>query len=411
VTDAFRQGIFVNRRIFLQQLLQVFFVGMTVGMQRTVLPILAESDFGVPRGSFLLLVSSVVSFGLVKGAMNLVSGALSERFGRRRILILGWIAALPIPAVILLAPDWGWIVAANVLLGVNQGFAWSMTVTGKLDIALPRERGLATGINEFSGYGGVALAGLATGYLASHWDARLSLTVFGALVILVALAAAFLAYAETLPFTRAESSRRGDANAQPSGLGRIFALVTWRDPVFVALAQAGCFEKFVDALIWTVVPVHLAARGASLVEIGWITGAYGLTWGASQLWTGPLSDRIGRKAPAVAGMWVCAIGVAAMGASGEPTGWVLSAVLTGVGMALLYPTLIAAVGDRAHPAWRGTCLGVYRFWRDLGYAFGALAMGLAAQSSGEILMAFWVTAAVMAGSGLWLALAFRESRD
>jgi MFS family permease len=411
-------GLRVNHRAFVEQLIQVFFVGLTIGHQRTVIPALAESEFGVAQGSATALMAFVVSFGVVKGAMNFVSGRLSERVGRRPVLIWGWLVALPIPFMILLAPSWGWIVAANVLLGVNQGFAWSMTVTAKMDIVTARERGLATGFNEFAGYSGVALAGLATGYLASTYSPRMTLFLFGLTVIALALLAARLAFTETLPFARAEAARLKDVPA-PEGtyvIGpdtpttrQIFALVTWRNRSFMALSQAGSVEKFVDALMWALVPAFLAAKSASLIQIGWITGLYGLTWGVSQLWTGPLSDRIGRKIPIVTGFFICAAGVFAFPLLATATTWAIAAVVTGVGMALLYPTLIAAMGDLAHPAWRGSALGVYRFWRDLGYAIGALAIGLIADATGTLAAGFWFTGGAMAVSGLWVLLVLKET--
>lgn len=413
-------GLRRNLRPFLEQLLQVFLVGLTIGLQRTVIPALAETEFGVLQGSMTAIFAFVVSFGIVKGAMNFVSGRLSERIGRRPVLIWGWIAALPIPFLILWAPSWGWIVAANVLLGINQGFAWSMTVTAKMDIVKASERGLATGINEFAGYGGVALAGLLTGYLASFLDPRLSLFVFGLVVALLALAAAVLAFTETLPFARAEAARHRDGTAtgprpryvpapdRPT-MGQVFALVSWRNPTFQALAQAGSVEKFVDALMWALVPVFMMGKGASLIEIGWITGIYGFVWGGSQLWTGPLSDRIGRKWPTVAGFFLCSGGVLAFPFMASVAAWGAAAAVTGVGMALLYPTLMAAMGDIAHPSWRGSALGVYRFWRDLGYAIGALAMGLIADASGMLEAGFWFTGLAMAASGLWLILRMKET--
>lgn len=413
-------GIRQNLRPFLEQLLQVFFVGLTIGLQRTVIPALAESEFGVVKGSMTAIFAFVVSFGLVKGAMNFVSGRVSELAGRRKVLIWGWLAALPIPFMILWAPSWGWIVAANVLLGVNQGFCWSMTVTAKMDIVKGSERGLATGFNEFAGYGGVALAGLATSYLASYFDPRTSLFVFGLAVILLALAAALIAFTETLPFARAEASRHRSGEIigpraryvegpETPTAGQIFSLVTWRNPTFMALAQAGSIEKFVDALMWALVPVFMVANGASLIEIGWVTGIYGFVWGGSQLLTGPLSDVLGRKWPTVAGFFLCAGGVLAFPALGSVTGWAVAAAVTGVGMALLYPTLIAAMGDIAHPSWRGSALGVYRFWRDLGYAIGALAMGLIADAVGMLEAGFWFTGGAMVGSGLWLILRMEET--
>ena len=414
-------GIRPNIGQFAQQLLQVFFVGLTIGMQRTVVPALAESEFGVPPGSFTLLMAFVVSFGFVKGAMNFVSGRLSENVGRRKVLIWGWLVALPIPFIFLFAPTWNWIVAANVLLGINQGFTWSMTVTSKLDIVRPEQRGVATGFNEFAGYGGVALAGLITGYLASYFDPRWSLFVFGLSVILLALVSALLFSKETLHWARAESAAHkagtydGPRPRFPKNVSEhpstkeIFTLVSFRHRTFTALSQAGCVEKFVDALVWVFFPVYLHARGLSLIDIGWIVGVYGFVWGGSQLWTGPLSDAIGRKWPIVIGMWTCAAGIVATLFAGDMVEWSLAAGITGVGMALLYPTLIAAIGDISHPNWRGSSLGVYRFWRDLGYGIGALSLGVIADTFGALEAGFWFTAAAMTLSGMWVAIAMDET--
>ena len=415
------QGIRRNLGQFAQQLLQVFFVGLTIGMQRNVVPVMAESEFGVPVGSFTLLMAFVVSFGFVKGAMNFVSGRLSEKLGRRRVLIWGWLIALPIPFIFLYAPSWSWIVAANILLGINQGFAWSMTVTSKLDIVRPDQRGVATGFNEFAGYGGVALAGVITGYLASDFDPRHSLFVFGLAVIVLALISALLFSRETVHWARAESAAHkagthhgprprfpGNVSEHPT-TSEIFALVTFRHRTFSALSQAGCIEKFVDALVWGFFPIYLYGKGLSLIDIGWVVGVYGFVWGGSQLWTGPLSDAIGRKWPIVIGMWTCAIGVIATLFVAGMVAWSLTAAVTGVGMALLYPTLIAAIGDISHPNWRGSSLGVYRFWRDLGYGIGALALGVIAEAYGALEAGFWFTAVAMALSGLWVAIAMDET--
>jgi MFS family permease len=414
-------GIRPNIGQFGQQLLQVFFVGLTIGIQRNVVPALAESEFGVPPDSFTLLMAFVVSFGFVKGAMNFVSGRLSETVGRRKLLIWGWLVALPIPFIFLYAPSWNWIVAGNVLLGINQGFAWSMTVTAKLDIVRANERGLATGFNEFAGYGGVALAGLVTGHLAQDFDPRTTLAVLGLAIILLALLSALLFFRETLPWAHAESAAhrlgthvgpqpRFPANvSEHPSTWEIFTLVSCRDRSFVALSQAGCVEKFVDALVWGFFPVYLYARGVSLADIGWIVAVYGFVWGGSQLWTGPLSDRVGRKRPIVAGMWICAAGVTATLFVEGLVPWAISAAVTGAGMALLYPTLIAAVGDISRPDWRGSSLGVYRFWRDLGYGIGALALGITADVFDALEAGFWLTAAAMALSGLWVALALEET--
>ncbi|MCH7829702.1 MAG: MFS transporter [Proteobacteria bacterium] len=416
-----QHGIQENIGQFAQQLLQVFFVGLTIGMQRTVVPALAETEFGMPPGSYILLVAFVVSFGFVKGSMNFVSGRISEKVGRRRVLIWGWLIALPIPFIFLYAPSWNWIIAANVLLGINQGFTWSMTVTSKLDIVRSEQRGLATGFNEFAGYGGVAIAGLVTAYLATYYDPRMSLFVFGLFVILLALVSALLFSAETLHWARAEAAAhkagtyegpkpRFPANvSEHPSTKEIFTLVTYRHRTFSALSQAGCVEKFVDALVWTFFPVYLLSKGLSLTDIGWVVGTYGFVWGGSQLWTGPLSDAVGRKWPIVLGMWICAAGIAATLFADGITALAVTAGVTGVGMALLYPTLIAAVGDISHPAWRGSSLGVYRFWRDLGYGIGALSLGFIADATGSIESGFWFTATAMALSGLWVAVAMDET--
>ncbi|MFZ5610072.1 MAG: MFS transporter [Pseudomonadota bacterium] len=419
--EDYVHGIRANLGQFSQQLVQVFFVGLTIGLQRNVVPALAEAEFGVPAGSFTLLMAFIISFGFVKGVMNFVAGALSETLGRRRVLLLGWVMALPIPFMILYAPSWSWIVAANVLLGINQGFAWSMTVTSKVDITRAEQRGLATGFNEFAGYGGVAIAGIATGYLAAFYDPRTSLFAFGLAVIVLALLSALLFSKETLPWARVEAAlhRQGrhsgplprfpDGVSERPNLWEIFALVSYRHRTFAALSQAGCIEKFVDALVWAFFPVYFASQGLSLIEIGWVVGVYGLVWGVSQLWTGPLSDTVGRKPLIVLGMWLAGAGVAATVVGEGVLFWSLAAALTGVGMALLYPTLIAAVGDISHPNWRGLSLGVYRFWRDLGYGIGALFIGLVADATGWMEAGFWLVAVLMGLSGLWVFIAARET--
>jgi MFS family permease len=396
-------GIGPNRPLFLQLLLQVLLVGMTIGMMRTVVPALAETEYGVARNSFMLLSAFVLAFGVVKAVLNLVAGKLAERIGRKKVLVLGWLVALPIPVVVWLAPSWNWIVFATVLLGVNQGLCWSMTQAAKLDITRADERGLTMGLNEFAGYLGVAVAGIVTAYAATALGPRSGLLVFGAAVIVVALVLAVFGIEETLPWAR--------STGVPAQTGRwaIFALVSWRDRRMAVLSQAGLVEKFVDALVWVFFPVFLFQRGESLPDIGWIIGVYGVVWGGSQLLTGRLSDRIGRHAPNVAGMWLCALGVALMLAGEGTVWWSACSAIMGFGMALLYPNLSAAVADIAHPAWRGTAIGVYRFWRDLGYAVGAMGLGLAARFGGGVEAAFVFVAASMLLSGSMLFLFGEET--
>ncbi len=405
-------GIRANRSQVLQQLLQVLLVGMTIGMMRNVVPALAESEFGVPRGSFMLLVAFVVAFGFVKGTMNFVAGRLAERIGRRQVLLIGWGVALPIPVLVYFAPSWGWIVFATVLLGVNQGLTWSMTQTAKLDITRADQRGLVIGLNEFSGYVGVAIAGVVTGYAASALGPREGLLWFGAAVIGLATLLAWLAVAETLPWAHAEVKDHA-AGAAMSALrprysqglserpttGEVFALMSWKDHRMAALCQAGLVEKFVDALVWVFWPVYLHQQGVSLPGIGWIVGIYGFTWGGAQFFTGKLSDRVGRHRLNVWGMWVCGAGVALLPLGSGSTWWGASAAVTGLGMAMLYPNLSAAVADIAHPSWRASAIGIYRFWRDLGYGIGALGLGAAAALGGRIEGAFWFVAVAMGLSG------------
>jgi MFS family permease len=411
---ALRHGIRPNGWQFVQLLLQVLLVGLTLGMMRTVVPALAEAEYGVPRNSFVLLSAFVLAFGLVKGVLNFVAGRLSESIGRKKVLVLGWLVALPVPFIVWLAPSWNWIVFATVLLGFNQGLCWSMTQTAKLDITLAEERGLTLGLNEFAGYVGVAAAGIITAYLATAFGARVGLLAFGLPVVVAALVLALLAMRETLPWAHAEiaSHEVADANRPrpryPPGVAarpdtwEVFALVSWRDRRLAALSQAGLVEKFVDALVWVFYPVFLYQKGMSLPQVGWIIGVYGFVWGGSQLFTGRLSDRIGRHRPNVWGMWLCGAGVAMMLLGEGVAWWSASAALTGFGMALLYPNLSAAVADISHPAWRGTAIGIYRFWRDLGYGIGALGLGLAGHFTGRIEAAFAFVAVSMAVSGALL---------
>ena len=413
---AFPRGIRENRVQVAHQLIQVMLVGFAIGMTRTVVPALAESEFGLERGSFFLLTSFVVAFGAVKAVMNFVAGRWSERIGRKRVLAFGWVVALPIPVMIWYAPDWNWIIAATVLLGVNQGLCWSMTQTAKLDITKAEERGLTMGLNEFSGYVGVAIAGILTAYAAEWLGARVGLLVFGMAVVLLALLLTTVWVKDTLPWAKVETAAHKAAPPKnlpryPHGVsghpttGEVFALMSWRDRRLLAISQAGLVEKFVDALVWAVFPVFLVAQGATLTEIGWIVGTYGFVWGGSQLVTGRLSDHVGRHLPNVMGMWICGAGVAMMVLGTGALWWSVAAGVAGFGMALLYPNLSAAVADITPPAWRGSAIGIYRFWRDLGYAIGALGLGLAAGLSGAAETAFWFVAISMFVSGgvlFWL---------
>jgi len=409
-------GIRANLDQFLHQLLQVMLVGFTIGMMRTVVPALSEAEFGVPKNSFMLLTAFVVAFGFVKGTLNFVAGRLSERIGRKKVLLLGWIAALPIPLLVYFAPSWSWIVFATVLLGINQGLTWSMTQTAKLDITRADQRGFTIGLNEFSGYVGLAIAGIITAYLATSMGARTGLLVFGLATVLLAILLTLLWVKDTLPWAKAEAAKQKtgqSTSAQPRypanisahpDTWEVFTLVSWRDKRLASISQAGLVEKFVDALVWVFYPVFLYQHGVSLPNIGWIVGVYGFVWGGSQFFTGKLSDHIGRHKPNVLGMWICGAGVAMMLLNEGVAWWSFSAAISGFGMALLYPNLSAAIADISHPNWRGSAIGIYRFWRDLGYGIGALGLGIAAHFSGSVEAAFWFVAISMFLSGaiLWL---------
>ena len=413
-------GIRANWGQFGHQLVQVFFVGLTIGMMRTVVPALAEAEFGVAEGSFMILTAFVVAFGVVKGVLNFVAGRLSERLGRKTVLMLGWMAAIPIPLMILYAPSWNWIVAATILLGVNQGLAWSMTQTAKMDITRPDERGFTMGMNEFSGYLGVAVAGIVTGYMAAAFGPRMGLMVFGAVVIVVAILMTAVWVRETLDWARAEGARHAAGrNSGPvpryaragetPGTWEIFTLVSWRDRRMAAFSQAGLVEKFVDALVWVFYPVFLYQQGLGLAAIGWVVGIYGFVWGGSQFITGRLSDHVGRLRPIVWGMWICGGGVALTLLGEGVLWWSFAAAVTGLGMALLYPNLSAAVADIAHPNWRGSAIGTYRFWRDLGYGIGALGLGIVAHLGGTVTWGFWFVAIAMFLSGALVLLWAEET--
>jgi MFS family permease len=408
---GYLRGIAENLVQFSLQALQVFFVGLIIGMERAVLPAVAR-DFGVAPGAFLFLASFVLSFGLVKGVLNLVAGGLADRFGRKPVLLAGWLAGVPIPLMIYFAPNWWWIVAANVFLGINQGFTWTMTVTSQIDLVSSSQRGLAVGINEAVGYAAVGLAGLGAAFLAQRIGARAALFGFGLVTIALALLALF-PVRDTLAWVKAEHAETS-GTAPPGdapGLGAIFLHFSFRDRAGRAICQGGIVNKIADTLVWVMFPIFFKTHGVGLTEIGWLTGVYAMVWGFSQLWTGHLADRIGRTTPIVAGFFLLALGIAATALARTPAIWLAAAAIMGIGMALLYPNLIAAMSDRAPPLIRGKALGTYRYWRDTGYAIGALLLGAIAQLTGAALPAIWVTAALVAGSGLWILLAVPASTN
>jgi MFS family permease len=378
-------------------------VGAMVGLERSTLPLIGEDEFGL--SSTVAVLSFIVAFGLAKSFTNLGAGALAERIGRRRLLIAGWALALPVPLLIGVAPSWGWIVAANVFLGVNQGLAWSMTVVMKIDLVGPERRGFALGLNESAGYGGVAIAAAASGWLAAEFVARDVLVVGGIAVALTALIATALFVRDTGAHVTLEQAR-DHAHERPTApsLRETFADASYRVPALRSCSQAGLVNNLNDALAWGLVPLFLAADGASPGEIGLVAGLYPAVWGVGQIWTGHWSDTIGRKPLIVAGMLIQsgALGIlAASGGAVAPAAF--AAVALGAGTALVYPTLIAAISDAVTPVARAPTVGVYRFWRDMGYVVGGLAVGLLADAI-DPAATIAVVAGLTAASGLWVAI-------
>ncbi|WP_255359190.1 MFS transporter [Haladaptatus sp. R4] len=348
--------------------------------------------------SILVVGSFVVSFGFVKALLNLYGGKWSESYGRKPILIGGWLIALPIPIILIYAPNWWWITLGNVLLGINQGLAWSMSVNAKIDLAGSDARGLAVGLDEAFGYGGVALGAWVTGIIAAQYGLRPAPFYFLASVIVLAFVISVLSVKETLPYAEAEAANQTSETDAELPFQSILKRATWGDKTLFAASQAGNVEKFVDALVWIAYPLFLTTAGLSVVEVGTVIGVYGGLWGVLQLYTGKLADDIGRRPPVVTGMFIAGIGVLTTVIVNGYLFWLITAGITGVGMALLYPNLITVVGDAAHPSWRATGLGVYRMWRDAGYGFGAIVIGLTADLV-SMEAAFYLVAIAMFVSG------------
>ena len=383
------------------------FVGAMVGLERSMLPLVGERDFGLASKSAIL--SFVVAFGLAKALSNLAAGGLADRVGRKRLLVVGWLLALPVPLLIALAPSWGWIVAANLFLGANQGLAWSMTVVMKIDLVGPRRRGLALGLNESAGYLGVAVAAFVTGALAASFAPRTLVWVLGAVIAVLGTTISILFVRDTAGHVEHEQRAHGAHIART--LRSAFARATLHHPTLRACSQAGLVNNLNDALAWGLVPLYLAAHGAGTAQIGLVAAVYPAVWGAGQLVTGWLSDHTGRKPLIVAGMLVQAGALALLVAGGGAFAPALMAAgLLGIGTALVYPTLIAAVSDAVQPVERVQVVGVYRFWRDFGFVIGALLAGFVADAAGSG-TAIAVVAGLTAASGVWVAFTRWAERD
>jgi len=384
------------------------FVGAMVGMERSILPAIAEQEFLLAARTAVL--SFIVVFGVTKALTNYLAGRLSEVYGRKVVLVVGWLIAAPVPFVLMWAPSWSWVLVGNALLGVSQGLTWSTTVIMKIDLAGPKNRGFAMGLNEFAGYFAVAGSALATGYVASVWGLRPQPFYLGVGFVALGLLLSVLVVRETRHHADHEAKLAG--GVPPEGLPsprEVFWRTTLLDRNLSSVSQAGMVNNLNDGMAWGLFPLFFATAGMSLAQIAWLAAIYPGVWGIGQLFTGALSDRIGRKGLIIAGMWVQSTGIAVITLSSEFAGFAGGAALLGAGTAMVYPTLLAAIGDVAHPAWRASSVGVYRLWRDLGYAVGAVVAGILADWLG-LGSAMWAIAVLTFASGVVVAVRMRETR-
>jgi MFS family permease len=405
-TTTVRLGLKENWQQFSLLVLINAFVGGLVGIERTVVPLIGSEEFRIE--STTLITSFIISFGIVKACANLVSGHLADTWGRKRVLVVGWLFGLPVPFMIIAAPDWGWIIAANILLGVSQGFAWSMTVIMKVDLVGPRNRGLAVGLNEFAGYLALGATAFLTGYLAGRYGLRPVPIYLGVAYACAGLVLSILVVRDTRHHVHLEARGLAKDDSVLS-FRKVFALTSFKDRNLFAASQAGLVNNLNDGMSWGIFPLFFSALGLGVERIGILKAVYPVVWGVGQTITGPLSDRWGRKGLIVGGMWVQALALFLTAMTGQFAWWLFASVLLGVGTAMVYPTLIAAVSDASHPSWRARSLSVYRFWRDLGYAIGALSAGLIADRFG-FAAAILTIAALTFISGAIVAIAMREDR-
>jgi MFS family permease len=385
-------------------------VGGMIGQERTVVPLLARDAFGLAGATSAL--TFVAAFGVTKALTNLVAGALADRYGRKRVLVAGWLVGLPVPLLLIAAPSWSWIIAANVLLGINQGLTWSTTVIMKIDLVGPVRRGLATGLNEAAGYGALALTALVTGWLAAESGLRPWPFLLGLAYAVAGLALSLALVRDTRGHMEHEQRVVEAARSNQPGPAPAWRAVFWRatvrDPTLSSASQAGLVNNLNDGMAWGLLPLHYAAAGLSIGQIGVLAAAYPAVWAIAQIPAGALSDRVGRKGLIVAGMLLQAGAIAVIAVDGSFTVWLAAAGGLGLGTALVYPTLLAAVADVAEPSWRGAAIGVYRLWRDLGFAAGAVLAGVVADRLG-IPASIGVVAGLTAASGLVVLVRMRDA--
>ena len=403
-TTAVRLGLRENLRQFSLLVVVNAFVGAMVGMERSILPALATDEFGLAARTGVL--SFIAVFGVTKAGTNYVTGHAADRIGRKRLLLSGWIVAAPVPFLLMWAPTWAWVLGANALLGISQGLTWSTTVIMKIDLVGPARRGLAMGLNEFAGYAALAASAFATGFIASRAGLRPEPFYLGVVFVGAGLGLSLLTR-DTTQHAALESAARQAARS-PLSAREVFWQTTWWNRNLSSVTQAGLVNNLNDGMAWGLFPLVFAGAGMTLSQVGLLAAVYPATWSVLQVGTGALSDRIGRKWLIAAGMWVQAVGIAVVVTATTFVGFAAGTVGLGIGTAMVYPTLLAAIGDTAHPSWRASSVGVYRLWRDLGYAVGALAAGLMADALG-IEVAVWVVAGLTALSGVVVAARMRET--
>jgi MFS family permease len=418
-TQSVRLGLRPNINQFLILVLVNAFVGAMVGLEQTVVPLIGRNEFGLESNA--LIVSFIASFGAVKAVLNLFAGSMSDKWGRKSMLVLGWLFGLPVPFILLFAPDWNWIIFANVLLGINQGLAWSMTVNMKIDLVGKKRRGLALGLNEFAGYVSVALVGFATGYLAATYGLKPYPFYLGIGFALLGLLISFFVVKDTRKFTLLEIKEQEEgkdgtkeneqhALAETASLLQVFSITSWKNRSLLSASQAGLVNNLVFGVTWGLFTIYFASMDFGVNDIAFLKAIHPGVWGVLQLVTGTMSDRVGRKILIYPGMIIQGIGVWIVLLSANSfIGIIIGMSLLGIGTALVYPTLLAAISDIAHPKWRATSLGVYRFWRDLGFVFGAIGIGFIADLSNDSI-AIQIVAWIAIASGIFVLLVMKETR-
>jgi MFS family permease len=415
-------GLGPNIIQFLILVLVNAFVGAMIGLEQTVVPLIGVEEFGIQSNA--LVVSFIASFGLIKAILNLFAGKLSDKWTRKKVLILGWIFGIPVPIILLIAPDWNWVIVANVFLGINQGLAWSMTVNMKIDLVGKDKRGFALGFNEFSGYFSVAIVGIVTGYLASVYGLKPYPFYLGIVFAVLGLLISWLIVRDTKKFTileiknheqdnpkQREDETRSNENTNDGSLSfvKVFIETSWKNRSLLAISQAGLVNNLIFGVSWGLFTLYFSSYSLNTADIGILKALHPGIWGILQLATGLLSDRTGRKILILPGMFTQTIGIWVILYSNEYIGWIAGMSLLGIGTAMVYPTLLAAISDISHPNWRATSLGVYRFWRDIGFVFGAVGIGFIADMV-NMFTAIQIVAWIGLASGIVVMLLMKETK-